>query len=66
MNFLKIKAALVERGYTQTELAKEMNMSKNTLNFKLNGKSDLTVPEMWQMCQILNISKEQIPEIFLP
>lgn len=66
MNALKVKAAVVESGYSQTALAKEMNMSKNTLNFKLNGRSDFTVPEMWQISHILHIPKERILDIFLP
>lgn len=66
MNVLKVKAAVVESGYSQTALAKDMGMSKNTLNLKLNGHSDFTISEMWKMCQILAIPKERIPEIFLP
>lgn len=64
MNALKIKAAVVESGYSQTALAKEMNMSKNTLNAKLNGIRDFTTSEVRSMCQILCIPKEQIPNIF--
>lgn len=66
MNVRKVKAAVVESGYSQTELARDMGISKNTLNLKLNGHSDFTTSEMWKICQILKIPKERIIEIFLP
>ena len=65
MNVNKIKAAIVEAGYNQRSLAREMNMSKNTLNAKINGKSRLFIDEVMLLCHILNIPSDKVDEIFL-
>lgn len=65
MNTKKLKAALVESGYTQRDLAKEMNMSKNTLNAKLNGKSAITIDEALLFSEKLNLTKVSFENIFL-
>ena len=56
-----------KRGYTQRKLAKELGMSKNALNNKVNGRSVFTVDEVKEMCSILGISdKRDIFDIFFP
>ena len=65
MNVNKLKAAMVEAGYTQRTLAKAMNMSKNTLNAKINGKSRIFIDEAMTICHLLNIPSENLKEIFL-
>lgn len=65
MNIKKLKAALVESGYNQRDLAKEMNMSKNTLNAKLNGKSAITIDEALLFSEKLNLTKVSFENIFL-
>lgn len=65
MNTKKLKAALVESGYNQRVLAKEMNMSTNTLNAKLNGKSAITIDEALLFSEKLNLSKVSFENIFL-
>ena len=41
----KIRAAMVEAGYTQETLANAIGIGHSTLNIKLNGKRDFTIPE---------------------
>ncbi len=66
MNVNKLKAAIVESGYTQVSLAKELGVSKNTINAKINGKSRLFVDEACAICELLNISDDkQKASIFL-
>lgn len=65
MNVKKLKAALVEAGYDQRSLAKEMKMSKNTLNAKLNGKSPITIDEAVLFGEKLSLTKDRFDEIFL-
>lgn len=66
MNVKKIKAAMVEAGFSQRKLAEEMNMSKNTLNAKINGRARIFVDEALKLCVLLNIPQENVAEIFLP
>lgn len=65
MKVNKIKAAMVEAGYNQCNLANEMNMSKNTLNAKINGKSRLFIDEALMLCKLLDIPNEKMADIFL-
>lgn len=64
MNVKKIKAALVETGFTQRSLAKAMNISKNTLNAKINGKTPISIEEAIQLAEILKLNKEEFDAIF--
>lgn len=62
----KLKGAIARAGYSQETLAKEMNMSPNTLNAKVNGKSRITTDEVVEMCNVLSIdSDSEKIEIFL-
>ena len=66
VNTNKLKGAMVQAGYNQNTLAERLNMSKNTLSAKLNGKTKISVDEACEMCKILNIEGTQLKcEIFL-
>ncbi len=56
INALKLKAAIVEAGYTQQSLAEKLKMSPNTLSFKMTGKSNFDIEEATKICEILGIS----------
>lgn len=45
-----------DKKMTQTRLAKEINVSKNTLNAKINGKGFFDTKEIDDICNILNIT----------
>lgn len=49
------KAALVRKGITQNELAKSMNMTKNTISNKVNGHTKVMTDEAIEMCTLLGI-----------
>ena len=66
MNTKKIKSAMLEAGYSQRSLAKEMNMSLNALNAKINGKRRIYVDEAYLLCMLLGIPRNKMNEIFLP
>lgn len=51
----KLKGKIVEAGYTQRSLAKEVGMSKNTLNSKVNGKIPFNTDEIERICASLSI-----------
>ena len=65
MNSAKFKSALVESNFSQRKLAKSIEMSVNTLNAKINGKSPITIDEAVILGKKLNLSKERFDEIFL-
>lgn len=57
INVNKIKARMVELGYTQEKLANEMGVDKSTINRKINYSdgSKLTVLEAYKLVEILSI-----------
>lgn len=55
MSSNKLKGKIVEAGYSQRSLAKELGMSKNTLNSKVNGKIPFNTVEIQQICDKLGI-----------
>lgn len=59
VNVNKLKGAMVREGFSQITLAKRLNMSKNTLNAKLNGKAKITTEEAKELCEILHIDTER-------
>lgn len=65
MNTCKLKAAMTEARYTQRNLAKDMKMSVNALNFKINGKTPITIDEAVLLGKLLNLDNEKFNEIFL-
>ena len=63
----KLKGKIVEAGYTQRSLAKEIGMSKNTLNSKINGKIPFNTDEIERICICLSIvNPVEKASIFLP
>lgn len=66
LNVNKFKGAIARAGHTQESLAKEMDMSPNTLNAKVNGNSRITVDEVVKFCEVLSIDNDSEKiEIFL-
>lgn len=62
MNINKLKGVIREKGYSQKKLANEIGISLQSLNAKINGRADLTLSEVINIIQILNI--ENPKEIF--
>lgn len=60
---LRIKAAIVGAGHNIGSLSKAINMSRETLSSKINGRSDFSRSEMEKISRILGIPPG---EIFLP
>lgn len=57
----KLKGIMAEKNITQQELARKLEMGINTLNFKINGKSDFTVNEAKLVSKFFD---KKIEEIF--
>ena len=63
MNVNLIRAKMVEKGYTQGEVAKKIGMSSNSLSRKLLGKREFRLREVCMLCEVLDI--DNVQEIFL-
>lgn len=55
INTLALKGKIVESGYNQRSLAKQLGMNKNTLNSKINGSSHFNIEEVNKICSVLGI-----------
>lgn len=63
MKFKKLRAKMVEREMTQEKLADVLGISVQTLNSKINGRTQFTLEEVIKMTDILEIQNPT--DIFL-
>lgn len=59
---LGFKGWLASRGITQTEIAELLDLSLQSVNMKVNGKKEFTLPQVKKICQHYGISAD----VFLP
>ena len=65
MTYNKLKGIMKEKNYSQSKLAKILKISTQSLNAKLNGRTQFTVQEAVEIISILKIeSSNDIVEIF--
>ena len=65
MAYNKLKGIMKEKNYSQSKLADILKISTQSLNAKLNGRSQFTVQEAFEIISILKIeSSNDIVEIF--
>ena len=62
--FSKLRGLIKEKGLSESELAKKINLSSSSLSCRLNGKVDWTVPEVRAICDVLQIDKTDIGKYF--
>ena len=62
MDILKLKGKIAEKGKTQTDLAKKLNLSVQSFNAKLNGRAKFDIDEAKKLIEIWEI--ENVKEIF--
>ena len=58
MDELKFKGWLAENKITQTELAEVLDLSMTSINKKVNGKEDFTLPQIKAICEKWSISAD--------
>ena len=63
-NYNKLQARMVEKGYTQKTLAKELKKNEGTISAKFNNESDFKTSEMCSICEILEIPLQDIGTYF--
>ena len=64
MNINLLKAQMALKGKKTSEVAKMLNISKSAIYRKLNGNSDFTRNEIFQLINCLGIETEKAMEIF--
>lgn len=57
----KLKGLMAEKGITQSELAKIINVDPSTMSYKMNNKSEFTISEIKK---IISYFKKTFEEIF--
>ncbi len=62
----ELKAVMVLKDVSQVELARELNISPKTLNRKINGRSDFTILEVFQISSFLGLTAQEVGECFFP
>lgn len=63
-NTNKLKGKLAERGLTQAQLAKMIEMSPTTLSFKLNNEIEFKISEAKRIQEALGLSRDERDAIF--
>lgn len=66
-DFSKLLGRIKECGFTQQMLAKEIGMTKTTMNLKLNNKNKnayFTAPEIEKIRRVLHIDIDEIGVYF--
>ncbi|MEI3380861.1 MAG: helix-turn-helix transcriptional regulator [Dorea sp.] len=55
MKFCKLRAKMIEKGMNQGELAMALKIAPQTLNAKINGRTQFNLEELIKMTAILGI-----------
>lgn len=63
-NTKKLRALIVERGYTQERVAAHLGITTASLNYKINNKREFKATEIKMLVELLKISEGDIPVIF--
>lgn len=66
MNTSKLKGKMIEQGLTQEDLAKKINVDRSTLNRRLKTGESFTIGEVNRITTVLNLTKSEAIDIFLP
>lgn len=62
--FAKVRYRMAELGFTQHELAIEIDRTPCYVSRALSGKSQLTLKDAWAIMRTLGISKENMGDYF--
>lgn len=63
-NTLKLKAVILEKGFTQEQIAEMLEMTSATFNYKVNNKSEFKASEIKKLSEILQLTPDEINAIF--
>lgn len=63
-NTLKLKAAIAESGLNQEQIAKMLNLSVGTFNYKLNNRVEFKASEIKKLMELLKLNINLVMIIF--
>lgn len=64
LNVIELEVAMKRTGVTKNELAKNLNISLQTLYNKFNGNVEFKPSEIMRTCEILKLSQKDRDVIF--
>lgn len=64
VNSNKLKALMLEHGYTFDQLAKEVGISRTALNNKVNNKISFKLEEVNNIARVFNLTQDDLHLIF--
>lgn len=64
-NTHKLKARIMEKGFTIMSLAKELGISKTSLSQKINNKIRFSQPNIRDIVKLLDLNGADVIDIFL-
>lgn len=62
--YAKLKGRIVEKYGSQSEFARALGISRQTMYEKMNCKTGISQKDIEQWSDMLNINKSEIPEYF--
>jgi plasmid maintenance system antidote protein VapI len=63
-NYAKLLGRIREFGLTQESLAKEIGRSLSTFNAKIKNNGCFSADEIYRICKVLEIAKDEIGDYF--
>lgn len=63
-NARKLKSILVLKGVSQQDLAYNLGISKQALNYKINGRTPFRINEILKIQKLLNLNNKERDDIF--
>lgn len=64
VNINKLRGKIAENGQTQKSCAKHIGLSEQSFTAKIRGRAAFTVPEVFILAEFLQLSDQDIIEIF--
>lgn len=64
MNTFVLKSQMALKGKSQKDMAEQCGITTGTFSKKINGKREFTQGEISAIAQTLNLTREQICDIF--
>lgn len=60
----KLRGRIIEKYGTQEKFAEALGISKQSLSFKMTGKTGFSQRDIIKWCEVLGIEQERISEYF--
>lgn len=64
-NALLLKSKIALRGITQKEIGQKLGVFDGALSLKINNKQPFTLSQVKELKNLLNLTSEEVVEIFL-